>query len=155
MAGNAGMGRRKGTRNKSTEATLALANEGETPLELMTRVSRDTNVDMPIRLNAARWAAPYLHPKPFPEMPMAEFSLPESITTVDGLLEAHAGILKAVAAGDLAVPLARDLSAIVEAQRRLVETSELEARITRLEVVQSQTGGNFNGQHSLKSSHTS
>ena len=84
-------------------------------------------------LNAARWAAPYLHSKPFPEMPMAEFALPDSITTVDGLLEAHAGILKAVAAGDLAVPLARDLSAIVEAQRRIVETADLETRLSKLE----------------------
>ena len=67
-------------------------------------------------------------------MPMAEFTLPDSIITVDGLLEAHAGILKAVAAGILAVPLARDLSAIVEAQRRLVETADLETRLAKLEM---------------------
>lgn len=133
MAGNAGKGRERGSRNKITEATLALAKTGESPLELMVRVSRDDASIMAVRLNAARWAAPYLHPKPFPEMPMAEFTLPDSITTVDGLLEAHAGILKAVAAGDLAVPLARDLSAIVEAQRRLVETADLETRLSKLE----------------------
>ena len=133
MAGNAGKGRERGSRNKITEATLALAKLGESPLALMVRVSRDDETDMPVRLNAARWAAPYLHPKPFPEMPMAEFTLPASISTVDGLLEAHAGILKAVAAGDLAVPLARDLSAIVEAQRRLVETADLETRLSKLE----------------------
>lgn len=133
MASNAGTGRQKGSRNRITVATLALAKDGESPLALMVRVSRDAEADMALRLNAARWASPYLHPKPFPEMPLAEFTLPPSITTVDGLLEAHAGILKAVAAGNLAVPLARDLSAIVEAQRRLVETADLEARLSKLE----------------------
>ena len=133
MAGNAGKGRERGSRNKITEVTLALAKDGESPLELMVRISRDGTSDMAVRLNAARWAAPYLHPKPFPEMPVAEFALPESIATIDGLLEAHGGILRAVSAGGLAVPLARDLSAIVEAQRRLVETADLETRLAKLE----------------------
>ena len=133
MVGNAGKGRERGSRNKITEATLALAEEGESPLELMVRVSRDQAAEMAVRLNAARWAAPYLHPKPYPDMPSAEFELPQTIATVDGLLEAHGSILKAVSEGDLAVPVARDLSAIVEAQRRLVETADLEARLVKLE----------------------
>ena len=133
MVGNAGKGRERGSRNKITEATLALAEEGESPLELMVRVSRDQAAEMAVRLNAARWAAPYLHPKPYPDMPSAEFELPQTIATVDGLLEAHGSILKAVSEGDLAVPVARDLSAIVEAQRRLVETADLEVRLVKLE----------------------
>lgn len=133
MAGNAGKGRRQGSRNKRTEQTLALADVGESPLALMVRVSRDKNQDLPMRLNAARWAAPFLHPKPYPEQPVVSFRLPETITTATGLTEAHAEILKAVADGELAVTLARDLSAILETQRRLVETADLEARVAKLE----------------------
>lgn len=133
MAGNTGKGRPQGSRNKLTEETLALAGDGESPLALMVRVSRDTEQGLPMRLNAARWAAPFLHPKPYPEQPFASFTLPDSITTAAGLTEAHAGILKAVADGELAVTLARDLSTILETQRRLVETADLETRIAKLE----------------------
>ena len=133
MTNNAGKGRQKGSRNKITQATLAMAKAGESPLELMLRVSQDQNADVVVRLNAARWAAPYVHPKPFPEMPFAKFSLPDKISTAEGLLEAHGGVLRAVSTGDLALPLARDLSAIVEAQRRLVETTDLEIRLSKLE----------------------
>ena len=133
MTVNPYKGRPKGSRNRLTTATLALAGEGETPLELLLRVAQDQDTDIAIRLNAARWAAPYVHSKPYPEMPVAEFALPESIATIDGLLEAHGSILRAVSEGGLAVPLARDLSAIVEAQRRLVETADLETRLAKLE----------------------
>ena len=126
-------GRRNGSRNKLTERTLSLARGGETPLEFMVRISRDSAIDTVVRLNAARWASPYLHPKPFAEMPVAKFNLPESISTAEGLMAAHAGILRAVAAGELEVSLARDLSTILESQRRLVETIELESRIVQLE----------------------
>lgn len=126
-------GRKHGSRNKLTERTLSLARGGETPLEFMVRISRDSAIDMAVRLNAARWSAPYLHPKPFPEMPTARLNLPESISTAEGLMVAHAEILRAVAAGDLEIPLARDLSTILESQRRLVETLNLETRIERLE----------------------
>ena len=133
MAGNAGKGRPQGSRNRLTEETLALASDGESPLALLIRVSRDTEQDLPVRLNAARWAAPFLHPKPYPEQPVVSFRLPDTITTAAGLTEAHAEILKAVADGELAVTLARDLSAILETQRRLVETADLETRIAKLE----------------------
>ena len=52
---------------------------------------------------------------------------------MEGLLETHGNILKAVSTGALPVPLARDMSAIVEAQRRLVETAGLETRLAKLE----------------------
>ena len=133
MAGNAGKGRPQGSRNKLTEETLALTAEGESPLALMIRVSRDDLQDLSMRLNAARWAAPFLHSKPYPEQPTVSFRLPGTITTAAGLTGAHAEILKAVAEGNLAVTLARDLSAILETQRRLVETADLEARIAKLE----------------------
>ena len=74
-----------------------------------------------------------MHPKPYPEMPHAKFSLPDTISSVEGLLEAHEGIFRAVSSGDLAVTVARDLSALVEAQRRILETTVLELRLSKLE----------------------
>ena len=133
MPNNAGKGRQKGSRNKITEATLAMARSGESPLGLMLRVSNDEEANMALRLNAARWAAPYVHPKPYPEMPRAKFSLPEAISSVEGLLEANVGILRAVSTGELAPALARDLSAIVETHRRLMESTDLELRLSKLE----------------------
>lgn len=132
-SGNAGKGRPKGSRNKITEATLAAVGDGESPLALLVKVSRDKANYLPIRLNAARWAAPYLHPRPFPEMPTADFDLPDTLDNPDALKQAHENVLRAVAKGELEVPLAKDLSAIMEVHRRIVETVDLEARISKLE----------------------
>ena len=130
---NAGKGRPKGSRNKLTEATLAVIGEGESPLALLVKVSQDATKDLPVRLNAARWAAPYLHPRPFPDMPTTQIDLPESLDHPDALKRAHEAVLKAVATGELEVPLAKDISAMLEAHRRIVETVDLEARISKLE----------------------
>jgi len=130
---NAGKGRPKGSRNKLTQATLAVLGEGESPLEVLVKASRDVTNDLAVRLNAARWAAPYLHPRPFPEMPTAQIDLPENLNDPDALRQAHETVLRAVATGDLEVPLAKDLSAMTEAHRRIVETVDLEARISKLE----------------------
>jgi hypothetical protein len=133
LRNNSGKGRPQGSRNKVTAATLALIADSESPLALMVKVLQDPCHDLPIRLNAARWAAPYLHPRPFPEMPTAEFKLPDNLEKPDALKQAHENILRAVASGELEVPLAKDLSSIIEAHRRIVETVDLEVRISKLE----------------------
>jgi hypothetical protein len=57
-------GSRKGCRNKATAAReRAIAESGLTPLEYMIRVMRDENQPPDMRLDAARSAAPYVHPK--------------------------------------------------------------------------------------------
>ena len=58
MPNNAGKGRQKGSRNKITQATLAMAKSGESPLELMLRVSQDEEAALVLRLNAARYIWP-------------------------------------------------------------------------------------------------
>ncbi len=59
-------GRQKGTRNKSTEERVKLAqvaaNSGETPLEYMLRVMR-TSEDEKRRDSMAVAAAPFVHPR--------------------------------------------------------------------------------------------
>ena len=60
-------GRRRGTPNKSTSAkakkAVAIAESGLTPLEYLLSVMRDENEDLPMRVDAAKAAAPYVHPK--------------------------------------------------------------------------------------------
>ena len=59
-------GRLAGTRNKRTEALMALAEEGETPCDFALRIMRDDGQPPDIRMNAAKIAAPYVYPKPKP-----------------------------------------------------------------------------------------
>lgn len=57
-------GRKKGTPNKATAAKAAeLAASGELPLDFMLNVMRDPAKDFEVRLDAAKSAAPYVHPK--------------------------------------------------------------------------------------------
>jgi hypothetical protein len=57
-------GRQKGSRNKRTEAQVAaIENSGLTPLDYMLTVLRDPEAKCDLRMEAARSAAPYVHPK--------------------------------------------------------------------------------------------
>ena len=57
-------GRPKGSKNKRTKALQdAVKESGETPLQYMLRVMRDTAIDYAMRNDMAKAAAPYIHPK--------------------------------------------------------------------------------------------
>lgn len=57
-------GRKKGSRNKASVAKAqAIAASGLTPLDYMLGVMRDAKADVEMRLEAAKSAAPYVHPK--------------------------------------------------------------------------------------------
>src|SRR5262245_53645466 len=59
-----GGGSRKGKANRATAARQALiAAGGETPLDYLIGVMRDEGNDQATRLEAAKAAAPYVHPK--------------------------------------------------------------------------------------------
>lgn len=59
-----GSGRKPGARNKKTEEQVkAVEESGLTPLEYMLSVMRDPVRDAGERLEAAKAAAPYVHPK--------------------------------------------------------------------------------------------
>ena len=59
----AGAGRKKGSKTKLTEEALARAGEGITPLEYMLTMLRDESLDALQRFEAAKAAAPYVHPR--------------------------------------------------------------------------------------------
>ena len=57
-------GRQKGSRNKATAAKeKEIAKSGKTPLEFMLDVMRNQGQDEAVRLDAAKAAAPYVHPR--------------------------------------------------------------------------------------------
>ncbi|MDH5667224.1 MAG: hypothetical protein OEY86_04350 [Nitrospira sp.] len=59
-----GAGRKKGVRNKASAAReAAIAASGEVPLDYMLKVMRDEKQPMEVRLEMAKAAAPYCHPK--------------------------------------------------------------------------------------------
>ncbi len=132
MAGNAGLGRPKGSRNKATAELMALAAEGETPVEFGLRVMRDGEATMDQRLNAARFIAPYLHTRPAPSSEPVIVELPET-ETVDGVTKACAAVLRAVTGGKVAANIGRDLVSILDVQRKSLELLEIERRLETLE----------------------
>lgn len=132
-AGNAGKGRTSGSRNKRTEALWALAEVGETPCAFALRIMRDDTQAPDVRMHAAKIAAPFVHPKPQPEPRIVAFDLPDEIDGAEGLLTVHDALLRATADGSIALEDARDVSAMLETHRRLVETIDLEKRIAKLE----------------------
>lgn len=57
-------GRKKGTPNKATAAKAAeIAESGLTPLDYMLGIMRDEEKPADMRFEAAKAAAPYVHPK--------------------------------------------------------------------------------------------
>lgn len=59
-----GAGRKRGSPNKASAAReKAVAASGQTPLEYMLKVFRNKKEDKDRRLDAAKAAAPYVHPK--------------------------------------------------------------------------------------------
>jgi hypothetical protein len=60
----AGAGRKPGSPNKKTaELQAAVAETGETPLDFLLRIMRDDKADEARRIDCAKAAAQYIHPK--------------------------------------------------------------------------------------------
>ena len=60
----AGAGRKPGSKNKTTLAReLAIAESGLTPLQYLLKIVRDEDQDQESRVEAAKAAAPYIHPR--------------------------------------------------------------------------------------------
>ena len=63
-AGKKTGGRKRGVPNKATQAKAAeIAASGLTPLDFMLQKMRDEGADEAVRLDAAKSAAPYVHPR--------------------------------------------------------------------------------------------
>ena len=58
-----GAGRKPGGRNKMTQEAIAKGTDGLSPLDYLLSVMRDAGADEAKRIDAAKAAAPYVHPK--------------------------------------------------------------------------------------------
>jgi len=137
MSGNAGKGRKPGSRNRITAETLALIEDGKSPVAFALEIMKDESKALDLRLNAARIAAPYLHSKPQSEGRRVAFDLPEHFASPEALSQIHANVLRSVAEGDLSLDEGKQISIILENQRRIIETTDLVTRLAKLESVQS------------------
>ena len=61
-----GAGRKAGSLNKRTQDIAEALSEGLSPLEFLTNVYRNVQEDMARRVDAAKAAAPYVHPRRAP-----------------------------------------------------------------------------------------
>lgn len=122
-AGNAG--RPKGARNRTTQAVLALL-EGEA--EALGRKAVEMALagdSVALRLCLDRLAPPR---KDNP----VQFPLPRMSSAHDAA-QAAGAVLEAVSVGDLTPTEAAQIMALVDAFRRTLEVTELEARLAALE----------------------
>jgi hypothetical protein len=128
-----GSGRKSGSPNRRTAEIVSTAlSEGVTPLEFMLKLMRDEDEDPKLRAWAAERAAPFIHPRPAPMARTVEIDLPDT-STAEGITKAMAAITKAAASGQIAPAEAQAMVAIVEAQRKAIETGEILERLERLE----------------------
>jgi hypothetical protein len=77
-------GRSKGTPNKATaEKAAAIAASGLSPLDFMLRIMRDEGQEPEVRLDAAKSAAPYVHPRLAAVEHTGKVALPIVISSTD------------------------------------------------------------------------
>jgi hypothetical protein len=134
-----GAGRKEGTANTRTrEIADRAAAHGITPLEYMLDLMRKpypkdadakTLADYDaMKLDAAKGAAPYIHPR------LANVDKAVSIGLLSGDLAAQGRtVLKALSSGDITPSQANTIMQALAAQARIVETDELERRVSELE----------------------
>lgn len=133
-----GSGRPKGSLStRHAEILSGAASEGVTPVEYMLSIMRDENADGKSRAWAAEKAAPFIHPRPAPIARSIQIALPDT-ATVEGIKAALMTITLAAASGQIAPSEAQSLCALIEAQRKVIETHELLQRIERLEAAQAE-----------------
>lgn len=118
-------GKPAGVRNRATVMVQSIMERGAKEItEAVVGLAKDGD------LSAARLVLERLLP-PAKERPIA-LTLPDT-GSAEGIAQAQAAILQAVAAGDLLPGEGTALAGIVEARRKAVETHELEQRISALE----------------------
>ena len=122
---NGNAGRPKGARNKATQAVLALL-DGEA--EALSRKA----IEMALAGDGAalRLCLDRIAP-PRKDAPV-QFAMPLMRTAQDAA-QAAGAVLEAVSVGDLTPIEAAQIMGLVDAYRRTLETSELEARVAALE----------------------
>ena len=103
---------------------------------VQTCIDHLSNEDPRVALKAAELLLDRAYGKPTPASEPISFDLPDDVGNTDGLVALHAAMLRAAASGQLAISDARDMSALFEGHRRLIETADLEKRLAAIEAQQ-------------------
>ncbi len=131
-----GAGRPRGSVSQRHVDLVASMMDGrKMPLEYLMDVMVDPKADEKRRDWAAEKAAAFLHPRPQPVARPIAIDLPDT-STVEGITAALGVITKAAASGQIAPAEAQSLSALIEDQRKAIETGELLERLEKLETAQ-------------------
>jgi hypothetical protein len=118
-------GRAPGSRNKSTVWLDQLGNEGT---EKVIGVVQDLAEKGDMRAASIVLARTWPHRRGRP----VKIDLPK-VETTSGLVQAHAAVVAAMAEGELTPDEAASVGALLETQRRAIETHDHELRIQELE----------------------
>lgn len=118
--------------NRRSVEIMAAVADGMSPIEFMLGIMRDEAADGERRAWAAEKAAPFFHPKPAPMPRLVTLDLPKA-DTAEGVKAALARIVEATAAGEIAPSEAQSLVAVIEAQRKAIETADILDRLAALE----------------------
>lgn len=127
-----GSGRPAGTPNRRSVELLGTESDGVSPVGYMLGVLHDEKADPKLRAWAAEKAAPFVHPKPAPTQRLVRIDLPATDTPT-GLSAAIGSLIAAVAAGELAPSEAQSVAALIEMQRKAIETADIVERLEALE----------------------
>lgn len=128
-----GAGRKPGAMNRRSSDVLAeLTASGQSPAEYLFGIFRDENADPKDRAWAANAAAPYVHPRLAPVQQRIAIALPDT-STAAGVRDAIAVVVQAVSSGEMAPAEGQSLMAIIDAQRKAIETADILERLEKLE----------------------
>lgn len=128
-----GAGRPAGSINRRSVEILAAVADGMSPIEYMLSIMRDEAATADSRAWAAEKAAPYFHPKPAPMPRLVTLDLPKT-DTAEGVRSALARVVEATAAGQIAPAEAQSIVAIIDAQRKAIETVDFRDRLEAVEL---------------------
>lgn len=127
-------GRQKGTPNKATAEVRSLTLEhGPTAIAELARLSVEAESET-ARISACNTIVDRAYGKALPGR-LVVLDLPD-LSTADGVNRAVAHVIRAAASGEVTPAEASEFCGLLEIQRKAIETSELEARIARIEAAQ-------------------
>ena len=128
-----GAGRKAGTANRrSAEIVADLMASGLSPAEYLVGLYRNEAADPKDRAWAANAVAPYVHPRLAPAQQRVAIALPDT-STAAGVRDAIAVVVQAVAKGEIAPGEGQSIVAVIEAQRKAIETIDVIERLEALE----------------------
>jgi hypothetical protein len=124
-------GRQKGTPNRATAEVRGLAmHYGLGAMTELARLSTEAQSET-ARISACNTILERAYGKAVPGR-LITIDLPDT-STVKGVTQAVAAIVRAAASGQITPGEATDMCSILEAQRRVIELSDIEARLAKLE----------------------